>query len=565
MAAKKKRATRASTSSRLPAGTLSPSALATGSQSPQATETAKYMETKILKCEATGQIATPQEAEEAQHSWLLQSPMIEDENCGKKFAGWDSDEDSESEGFLDDDMDFLPTGWGKDDKKSNEDEERAEMARKAKLRKAKAQTSAKIGSLTMKTTADITQVTNISMQEPDEASVGLQNLEVFKSRMSLVFAAESKPAALQSGKPVLRTTKPETPQVKDPNSTLIEELARKTQHLEIARAQAGSLRAEIVALKDAHKREMKKQLDELESQRKKEMRNLQNSLQKANSDGQRASVDLRKAQESHAAVQVELSDLKQKLNSETIKNNHLQTAINRAAIESTNDKVSLDRWIHRWIRLNDEGQAVSKNLEIAQTTLAEEREKSLQQLARINTLSQENMEVKKNRGRKEPLVKIGADIRLRFLEQAREAVLKIPRREVNNELRTEGNLAAHAACSAADSALFKCGFVPEEYETETTQIFKALYRGKEPNEIKDEVTTNGKLMDADATLAILGDFGRTSIQFENYLKSYEEVLALSGPYRISFPISKITPAMEEALENLKDATEELVSFERRRR
>lgn len=62
--------------------------------------------------------------------------MIED--CSsEKCSRWDSNTDSGSEGFLDDDMDFLPTGWGKDDKQSNDDEERAEIARKARLKKEK--------------------------------------------------------------------------------------------------------------------------------------------------------------------------------------------------------------------------------------------------------------------------------------------------------------------------------------------------------------------------------------------------------------------------------------------
>src|SRR4051812_27802464 len=71
--------------------------------------------------------------------WPLQGPIIEVEEEDGEKPRWGSDSSSESEAFMDDDMDFLPTGWRKNNNEGGEDEGRAQFARKGKLKKAKGQ------------------------------------------------------------------------------------------------------------------------------------------------------------------------------------------------------------------------------------------------------------------------------------------------------------------------------------------------------------------------------------------------------------------------------------------
>ncbi|KAF7948694.1 hypothetical protein EAE96_007888 [Botrytis aclada] len=98
-----------------------------------------------------------------------------------------------------------------------------------------------------------------------------------------------------------------------------------------------------------------------------------------------------------------------------------------------------------------------------------------------------------------PLVKIGADIRLRFLDQAREAVLDIPRDETGTALRANGNTAAHKGNVAADLASFKGKFIPEEYEEEAEEIFEKLYKQKS-SECLEWTGIPGRKINCHATL-----------------------------------------------------------------
>ncbi|KAB8297123.1 hypothetical protein EYC80_002507 [Monilinia laxa] len=85
-------------------------------------------------------------------------------------------------------------------------------------------------------------------------------------------------------------------------------------------------------------------------------------------------------------------------------------------------------------------------------------------------------ELKKAHDLREPLVKIGVDIRLRFLDQARETIPDVSRDKTDMVLRTNGNFAAHRGNAAADAALFKGTLIPEEYKEEAEEIFKSLYQ-----------------------------------------------------------------------------------------
>jgi hypothetical protein len=83
--------------------------------------------------------------------------------------------------------------------------------------------------------------------------------------------------------------------------------------------------------------------------------------------------------------------------------------------------------------------------------------------------------MEKDRDLKAPLVKAAVEVRLRFVEQAREAVLNVSRGEVDLAIIENGNKAAHHANGEMDAELFTAVLVPEEYKEAATEIYKNLY------------------------------------------------------------------------------------------
>ncbi|KAJ8065640.1 hypothetical protein OCU04_006314 [Sclerotinia nivalis] len=89
--------------------------------------------------------------------------------------------------------------------------------------------------------------------------------------------------------------------------------------------------------------------------------------------------------------------------------------------------------------------------------------------ARINGLVEEN-------AMKESLVKVGAYVHLRFLEQGgREVNRRDHHFELNQELLDGGNIAAHNGILRADVALFQSSLIPENYMMEARTVFQELY------------------------------------------------------------------------------------------
>jgi hypothetical protein len=71
---------------------------------------------------------------------------------------------------------------------------------------------------------------------------------------------------------------------------------------------------------------------------------------------------------------------------------------------------------------------------------------------------------------KEPLVAVGAAVRLRFLETAKETVLSIA---IDRDIMTDGNDAAHRGDGSADAALFKLKLIPDN-DPESASLFNVL-------------------------------------------------------------------------------------------
>lgn len=84
---------------------------------------------------------------------------------------------------------------------------------------------------------------------------------------------------------------------------------------------------------------------------------------------------------------------------------------------------------------------------------------------------QEDVEkLKKERDQKEPLVKIGMDVRLRFLEQAKQCIWYQKRDKFSKHMQEIGNRAAHGGNGEADASLFALSIAP------SPPIFLALPR-----------------------------------------------------------------------------------------
>ncbi|TGO41396.1 hypothetical protein BHYA_0022g00350 [Botrytis hyacinthi] len=152
----------------------------------------------------------------------------------------------------------------------------------------------------------------------------------------------------------------------------------------------------------------------------------------------------------------------------------------------------------------------------------------------------------------EPLVKIEADIRLRFLDQAREAVFDISRDETGAALRANGNAAAHKGNAAADAALFKGNFVPEDYEEEAEEIFEHLYNQKF-SEYPRWTGVPGRQNDCEATLSTITKSSVSATLREEWRVVWNRIAGGSDNKRMVL------------LEELKEITDDIVDLERSNR
>jgi hypothetical protein len=93
----------------------------------------------------------------------------------------------------------------------------------------------------------------------------------------------------------------------------------------------------------------------------------------------------------------------------------------------------------------------------------------------ITELTEEVSRLESDRDILAPIVKIGVDIRLRYLEDAREIALGIPRGDIDRAVIMNGNNAAHRANGVADAVLFKQELIPDENLIDAKRIFEDLY------------------------------------------------------------------------------------------
>lgn len=542
----------------------------------------------------------PQQFEETQESWPLHAPVIEYESCDDKCAGWGSDTDSGSEGFLDDDMDFLPTGWGINDKRMSEDKERAEIARKARLKKEKSQVSAVVVAACREETPTISDgkvevsrtlvklakscTNGESMESALDISCDATEKVVRESITEDIKVIDSTSSsensclvcASRSSEIVMSNTTITKSTVQEPESSikLMEKIARQERDLKSAKTQAGSLRAEIEVLNQKHRLAMQKQLNQLNESHRKEMDAMKFDLEEAQVAQQKALTDLRKVREDNLNIRMDRTELNSKLEAvkedaarfknnilalEEQSNHALQSAEsfsklvenltrktratelrldaeeantsstllqqnsklldeNRRLKQQQSQSTATSSFRLKQLQQRYDSLASTYNNVVAQrdklredlarsrrqcqvwkdeaeyyNTSRDDRRPELDEVARALTKMTAKYEkavynctwegqnydkLKRTYDIVKPLVKIGADIRLRFLDQARETALGISRDETGAALRANGNAAAHRGNLAADAALFKGNFVPADYEEEAEDIFEKLYQKK---------------------------------------------------------------------------------------
>ncbi|KAF7948693.1 hypothetical protein EAE96_007887 [Botrytis aclada] len=188
----------------------------------------------------------------------------------------------------------------------------------------------------------------------------------------------------------------------------------------------------------------------------------------------------------------ELDELRRKLSEKEKEIAHLKTEI--TALSETNSALEHDntRLLHDLDYETEKCvmQQRSKHNLIHQLELAvdakdyfETKEENIRLQAQIEEAEQKdaNLQLKvkelvQDSTLKEPLMLVGAAVRLRSLEQAKEFVLnRRDRPEPNRELRDEGNMAAHYGNIIADESLFKLECIPADCLDISRRVFRGLY------------------------------------------------------------------------------------------
>lgn len=174
--------------------------------------------------------------------------------------------------------------------------------------------------------------------------------------------------------------------------------------------------------------------------------------------------NIRQEKSQSASTSRRLQDLEQKYDSLKDYYCTMEDKYNELEDDAAGYRSELQKYKKYAERCRKKQDTIKIELERVERRLYDMTTKHMYVLHSRDSIKQIYQELKRVHDPREPLVKIEVDIRLRFLDQAREIALNIPRDEADMALRTNGNVAAHRGNAAADAALFKCNLVPEEYE-----------------------------------------------------------------------------------------------------
>lgn len=167
-----------------------------------------------------------------------------------------------------------------------------------------------------------------------------------------------------------------------------------------------------------------------------------------------------------------------------------------------------------------------------------------------------------------PILKAGVNIGLRFLENARETALGVPRHSIDRSIVTNGNTTAHVGNAEFHSAIFKAGFVPDHYLKRATTIYETLYDSN-PFKFPSFPSIFLRLVNCRATLKALNyrqpGSGSTEAMREIHRRLEEEILKLGNEMvasNLKLEGGRIE-AMVAQLEGLSDQIREIDRHVRR--
>ncbi|CZR54797.1 uncharacterized protein PAC_04681 [Phialocephala subalpina] len=161
----------------------------------------------------------------------------------------------------------------------------------------------------------------------------------------------------------------------------------------------------------------------------------------------------------------------------------------------------------------------------------------------------------------QPLVEVGAAIRLRFLEQARESVFDLDKSDVDKCLIQDGNIETHRANGDKDAALFKLNLGPEENYDDMEEIFKELYETS-PFAYPCCTKKMSRLTDCEATLKTLK--GVSDSKAANKRKEHGELSRrlINMHYVMSNHDFESSIGVRDLLEELEGLTDKIVNMDR---
>jgi hypothetical protein len=135
----------------------------------------------------------------------------------------------------------------------------------------------------------------------------------------------------------------------------------------------------------------------------------------------------------------------------------------RKLIDERRARRSVDRQLHEVRRqLAAAREHHSQEMERAKAEITALEKKHEEELKGFETLTQESQRLKRELEGKEPLYRVGLDVRLRFLEYARESISGVNPGNLDQGVIARGNDAAHRGHGEADLAALSClrGAVP---------------------------------------------------------------------------------------------------------
>jgi len=161
-----------------------------------------------------------------------------------------------------------------------------------------------------------------------------------------------------------------------------------------------------------------------------------------------------------------------------------------------------------------------------------------------------------------PFCQAAVEVRLRFLEQAREMIFGVPRAEVDVAIIQDGNNAAHRGNGELDSELFDSDFFPEEYRDDAEMIFRELY-GCAPSDWDDLSFNMKRLRNCQASLACLRARNNGIVSDEKRDEFAAIVQQIQGYNSwMSDYTFQNNPEVNDLLERLESLTDEIIQLDR---